>query len=246
MKSLKNQWVLAGVFLLISIVTYVIHYFIFLDVRNIFFYMVMDIGFLPLQVLILTLFINRVLNEREKSRRLEKLNMVIGAFFSEAGRDLLRMLSLNNPRTDAIKERLLITRNWTPSRFKEIKAELERNPLMIGMDSLNMDQLHLFLKGHRDFLLRMLTNPNLLEHESFTEMLRAIFHLTEELLSRKVFTALTDHDIEHLKNDISRAYQSLILEWIDYMHHLKNHFPYLFSFALRTNPFDGNASVFIS
>ncbi|MBA7569274.1 hypothetical protein ES708_11013 [subsurface metagenome] len=34
-----------------------------------------------------------------------------------------------------------------------------------------------------------------------------------------------------------------ISEWLDYMKHLKNNYPYLFSLAMRTNPFDANASV---
>jgi len=42
---------------------------------------------------------------------------------------------------------------------------------------------------------------------------------------------------------MKRAYHLLILEWLDYMKHLKTNYPYLFSLAVRTNPFDTNASV---
>jgi len=34
-------------------------------------------------------------------------------------------------------------------------------------------------------------------------------------------------------------------EWVDYMRHLKNNYPFLFSLAMRTNPFDQDASVII-
>jgi voltage-gated potassium channel len=37
----------------------------------------------------------------------------------------------------------------------------------------------------------------------------------------------------------------LVNEWVDYMRHLKNHYPFLFSLAMRTNPFDQTASVII-
>ena len=37
----------------------------------------------------------------------------------------------------------------------------------------------------RDFLLRLLENPNLLEHDSFANLLLAVFHLTEELAQRR-------------------------------------------------------------
>ena len=35
----------------------------------------------------------------------------------------------------------------------------------------------------------------------------------------------------------------LVREWLSYMEHLKSDYPYLFSLAVRTNPFDPNASV---
>jgi len=48
-----------------------------------------DVAFVPIEVLLVTLIIHRLLSEREKRTRLEKLNMVIGAFFSEMGTDVI-------------------------------------------------------------------------------------------------------------------------------------------------------------
>ena len=86
-------------------------------------------------------------------------------------------------------------------------------------------------------------NPNLLEHESFTNLLWSVFHLTEELIHRRNLKDLPESDYQHLAGDIKRVYHLLILEWLDYMKHLKNNYPYLFSLAIRTNPFDDNACV---
>ena len=72
-------------------------------------------------------------------------------------------------------------------------------------------------------------------------MLWAVFHLTDELAHRKDLMRLPDTDYQHL--DIKRAYRQLILQWMDYMKHLKQDYPYLFSLAMRTNPFDADASV---
>jgi len=88
-----------------------------------------------------------------------------------------------------------------------------------------------------------LGNPNLLEHDSFTNLLWAVFHLTEELSLRKSLNGLPETDYQHLSGDMKRAYHLLIVEWLDYMMHLKTNYPYLFSLAVRTNPFDTNASV---
>jgi hypothetical protein len=38
----------------------------------------------------------------------------------------------------------------------------------------------------------------------------------------------------------------LIGVWLEYMKHLSRHYPYLYSLAIRTNPFNPNASVEIT
>ena len=95
----------------------------------------------------------------------------------------------------------------------------------------------------RSFLLALLENPNMLEHETFTELLRAVFHLTEEIQKREDLANLPMADYQHLKLDAERVYNLLIFEWLEYMEHLMNNYPYLFSLAMRTNPFDPEATV---
>jgi hypothetical protein len=91
----------------------------------------------------------------------------------------------------------------------------------------------------------LLENPSLLEHESFTGLLRAVFHLMEELVNRADLEDLPESDLDHLALDIERAYSRLVIEWLDYMKYLKHNHPYLFSLAMRTNPFDTKSSAVI-
>ena len=84
--------VLGAVFLAISGIAYLVHYLIFRDVYHIFLYLVGDLAFLPLEVFIVVLVIERMLARREKQALLRKLNMVVGAFFTEVGNYLLRDL----------------------------------------------------------------------------------------------------------------------------------------------------------
>ncbi len=77
-----------------------------------------------------------------------------------------------------------------------------------------------FLKGKHKFLLALLENPNLLEHETFTDLLRAVFHLTEELEKREDISNLSNADYQHLKLDTERAYNIMIYEWVEYMEYL--------------------------
>jgi hypothetical protein len=67
--------------------------------------------------------------------------------------------------------------------------------------------------------------------------------LTDELAHRTDLRKLPDSDYEHLAGDIKRAYHQLLIQWLEYMKHLKRDYPYLFSLAMRTNPFDPNASI---
>lgn len=144
---------------------------------------------------------------------------------------------------DEIRENLVVTTNWSGKKFSDTSKSLKNFGYRMDSQKGNLKELRNFLSGKRDFLLRLLENPNLLEHESFTELLWAVSHLTEELTARGDVKKLSNADYAHFSGDIKRAYLVLICEWLEYMRHLKDEYPYLFSFALRTNPFDPNAKT---
>ena len=56
---------------------------------------------------------------------------------------------------------------------------------------------------------------------------------------------LPESDYRHLARDAERVYGLVVPEWLDYMRYLKASYPYLFSFAMRTNPFEEQASVVV-
>lgn len=122
---------------------------------------------------------------------------------------------------------------------RELKAHAVRMDCAIG----DLEELKRFLTARRGFLPGLLENQNLLEHETFTALLWAVFPLMEELESRAEVRSPARPDREHLAGDSKRAYVILIVEWRVYMRHLKNDYPCPFSPAVRTNPFDANASV---
>jgi hypothetical protein len=78
----------------------------------------------------------------------------------------------------------------------------------------------------KGFLLNLLGNSNLLEHETFTELLWAVFHLAEELASRNDVSSLPANDYEHLVGDIKRVHVLLLAQWLAYMEHLQVDYPY--------------------
>jgi hypothetical protein len=245
MKKINWQIILGLILALLSAVLYYIHYLIFRDTYHIFIYLLGDIAFLPIEVLIVTLIIDRVLSVREKKVMLEKLNMVIGAFFSEVGLRLLFYFSDFDLNSENVKKELININTWSEKDFVKAAAMVSKFKYSLNSRAGDLATLKEFLSQRRAFLLRLLENPNLLEHESFTGLLWAVFHLTEELEYRSDIAALPDSDYNHISGDMKRAYVILIGEWLAYIRHLKNNYPYLFSLASRINPFDDNASPIV-
>lgn len=243
MKKYSWQISLGIILIIISAITYLIHYAIFRDPHHIFIYLIGDIAFVFIEVLMVTLVIHSLLNIREKREKLEKLNMLIGVFFSEVGTRLLVLFSDSDPNLEKIKQNLIVTSDWSNKEFEHMNNQLRNYEYKINIDMINLKDLRDFFMRKSVFLIRLLENPNLLEHESFTEVLRAVFHIVEELEHRKNIKQLSKNDRNHIAGDVKRAYNLLVFEWLSYMKYLKDNYPYLFSFAMRLNPFDENATA---
>ncbi|OGB87850.1 hypothetical protein A3H38_03990 [candidate division WOR-1 bacterium RIFCSPLOWO2_02_FULL_46_20] len=240
-----QKWpIFLGLLLIVlSALIYYFHYLIFYDAHHIFIYLLSDIAFVPIEVLLVTLILHQLLAYREKKGRLEKMNMVIGTFFSEIGTRLLVLFSDFDPKLEYIKKNLVITNEWTDEEFVKVEKKLRGYEYNVEISKVDFEHLRNLMLEKKEFLIRLLENPNLLEHENFTNILWGIFHLAEELTARKKIKDLPKTDLEHMAGDIKRFYGQLVYQWLDYMKHLKDNYPYLFSLAMRTNPFDESASA---
>jgi hypothetical protein len=243
MKSWNRFLLLTAGLVALSAAIYAFHFFIFRDTHHIFIYLVGDVAFVPIEVLLVTVIIHRLLTHREKRTLLNKLNMVIGAFFGEVGTDLLKTFSAHDADFDRVRPQVLVDQSWASRDFLQAARKMAAYDYTVEFDAASLDQLRDFLLARREFLLRLLENPALLEHESFTDMLWAVTHLTEELAHRASLHNLPAADYAHLAGDVTRAYARLLAEWLRYMEHLQRAYPYLFSLALRTNPLDPQAAV---
>jgi hypothetical protein len=221
---------------------YLINYLIFRDWHHMSRLFMGQLGFLPISVLLVTIIVNQLLSQRARRAKLAKMNMVIGAFFSEAGTELLKLLCQADLNLPELQRQFAPLKKWSANDLVNLQKGLKDYEAKIGVTDGNLENLREFLLAKRQFMLRLLENPNLLEHDSFTDLLWAVFHLTEELGYREDVRALSSGDREHLAGDIKRAYLLLIAEWLTYMRHLEESYPYLFSLAVRINPFDPQAS----
>lgn len=243
MGKIRWQVLLGLVLLALSALFYGMHYVLFHDAHHIWIYLVGDIAFVPIEVLLVTIIIHQFLNMREKRSMLKKLNMVIGSFFSEAGNPLLKSMHALVDAPDSWNKGLLLGMDCEEEAFSELERRCAELKPEITATRAQLVELHAFALTKRDFILGLFKNPNLLEHDRFTDLLWAVSHLLEELAARENLQEICDKDLQHLRFDVQRAYVQLAREWIAYMHHLKTDYPYLFSFAVRTNPFDRQATA---
>lgn len=242
---MKTYWkyTLVGLaFIAVSVALYLVHYAIFHDEHHIFIFALHDLAFLPLEVFLVVVVIERVLTRREKRAFLYKLNMVIGAFFTEIGNYLLGDMLRYIRNREEIAARLNIQSSWTAHDFKAADEFANYLRIDVDMDRVDLDELKKYLHEKRFYLMTLLQNPSLLEHDRFTDLLWATMHLGEELAMRQDFSTLPKEDRMHLAVDIQRMYDNLTSEWLDYVQHLKSAYPFLFSLVLRTHPFQENPS----
>ncbi len=186
-----------------------------------------------------------VLSRRENQIYLQKVHMVLGIFFSETGTWMLNYFACLDPDIESKREHFHVTQSWNNADFIQAQSLLSKHTYRVAIDKTNSEVLRNFLEAKGDFLLRLLENPVLLEHESFTLLLQAIYHLREELLCREDLTSLPVSDYAHLSGDVNRAYGLIVPQWLGYMKYLKTSYPYLFHLAVRKNPFDKDASTVV-
>ncbi|MFA4877739.1 MAG: hypothetical protein WC586_10020 [Methanoregula sp.] len=243
-----TRWkVIVGIILItLTLLLMTFHYLAFQDSHHLFIYFLGDLAFVPVEVLCVTLIIDQMLESRERQKRIEKLNMVIGIFFSRVGTPLLARLAGADTCTLPLQADITEGHGWDAARFRAEQARLSGWQCRIDPARIDLNALREFLVGNEDFLLRIIENPMVFEHESFTDLILSVTHLNEELKARSDLLHLPATDIAHISGDLERVYTRLVPEWLKYMEYLQRSYPYLFSLAMRQNPFDPMAKVEIN
>jgi hypothetical protein len=221
---------------LLAAALYAVQLLVFRDPHSTLFYLLQDVAFLPISVLVVTVIVAEALEWREHSALLHRLNMIIGAFFSETGYDLLRRLLAFDPGQAELRSVVRPLPGWERAQFLAARRSLSAWSPSCDARIGDLAGLEALLREHRQFMLSLVENPGLLEHERFTELMWAVLHVDDELTARDSLVGLGAADLDHLGIDIGRAYTQLVRQWLDYMEHLSRHYPYLYSLAVRTSP----------
>ncbi len=247
MKNPVRWEILFGIALIvIAAALHFIHYLVFGEVSPLLSFLGKKIAFVPLEVLFITLILHRLLTMHERSALKRKMNMLSGAFFSEMGNDMLNILQPSTVMDPDQARTLSVQKGWSKKDFDRACKALDRIDITLEAGPETLEAIKKLLNEKRQYLMLLLGSPNLTEHESFSNMLWATLHLSDELSRRSDLHALPRSDISHLSNDAKRVYLTLLAEWFSHLSHLKETYPYLFSYEMRTNPFDPDSSVIIT
>jgi hypothetical protein len=209
-------------------------------------YLIDDVAFLFIQVLLVSLLLDGLMQRRAREAMLNKLNMIIGAFFSECGTELLGQFAEADTQLGEVRADLVATAAWTPQDYELAKRAFRGHQPMIDLSACDLSVLRTRLDGEKSYLLGLLGNQSLLEHETFSDLLWAVTHVAEELDARSDLSQLPAADTNHIADDVKRAYTLLGVLWIDHLRHLQTQYPFLFSLAMRTNPLDPKASATVT
>ena len=71
--------------------------------------------------------IEYMIEMRERSQRIEKLNMIIGVFYSEMGTKLLKKFSAIDPGIQNIQSALGVSNNWSDDDFQKVHTLLKEH-----------------------------------------------------------------------------------------------------------------------
>lgn len=201
-----------------------------------------QLAFLPIYYFFSTIIIDNIMVHRDKMKLKKSINMIIGVFFSEFGNGFIKICSKHHRKFNDYAENFRINAQWENLDYSKAHKFINNFEFQIDMHSGDVSILNEFLLNRRTCLIGMLENNNLVEHDTFTDLLLAIFHLCEEFKYRDAQN-LSEKDYEHLGVDLQRAYVLISKEWLNYSKHLKSEYPHLYALSESFNPFSTNVEI---
>ena len=225
----SNYYVFVSIILIaISCIMFFIHYMVFGQAVNTAYYSLMNLCFIPINSLVVTIILERIIDHKAKEERVNKLNMLVGIFFTEVGCKLMHLII--NADKEA-KNSITCFDN-----LDKIGYDLLKHEYKIDIKEIDLEALKTILIDNSSLLINLISNENLLQHEIFTDLLMSVVHLRDELIFMEN-NETNGIDITHLENDIMRVYKNITIQWIHYLEYLNKFYPFLYNNAIRINPF---------
>lgn len=228
MKKSKYYFIISIILILLSSILYLIHYLVFGQALNTAYYSLMNLCFIPINSLIVTILLEKLIEYKNHQDRIEKLNMLISIFFTEMGSSLMHLIIDTDENTKNLVNSF--------DDIEGLKQSVRNHKFNVDMSKLDLCSIKSILVNNNSLLINLISNESIHQHEIFTDLLMSIIHLRDEIVfvENNKFKKI---DICHLKNDILRVYKNISIQWVYYIEYLYKYYPFLYDNAIRVNPF---------
>ena len=228
MKKIRYYFVISFILIALSSIMFFIHYLIFGQAINTAYYSLMNLCFIPINSLVVTIMFEKLIDYRAKKDRIEKINMLVGIFFTEVGGKLMHLI------IDADKDAKNYITNFED--LNKIKKSLYEYDYKVDMNYIDLCTIKNILVEHSNLFVTLISNESILQHQIFTDLLMSVIHLRDEIIFMEKDNGL-ELNINHLENDVIRVYKNISIQWISYLEYLQKSYPFLYNNAIRVNPF---------
>lgn len=228
MKKIKYYFVISFILIALSGLMFFIHYLVFGQAMNTAYYSLMNLCFIPINSLVVTIILEKLIDYRAKKERMEKINMLVGIFFTEVGGKLMRLI------IDADEG----AKNYIVDfdDLNKIKRNLDNYNYQVNMECIDLKSIKDVLVENNNLFVTLISNESILNHQIFTDLLMSVIHLRDEIIFME-----TDKGVEmnanHLESDVIRVYKNITIQWVHYLEYLNKSYPFLYNNAIRVNPF---------
>ncbi|CEN82602.1 hypothetical protein [Paraclostridium sordellii] len=228
MKKIRYYFVISFILIALSAVMFLIHYLVFGQALNTAYYSLMNLCFIPINSLVVTIILEKFIDYRAKKDRIEKINMLVGIFFTEVGGKLMHLI------IDSDKDAKNYITNFED--LNNIKKCLNEYDYKVDMNNIDLCSIKNILLENNNLFVTLISNENVFQHQIFTDLLMSVVHLRDEIIFMEKDDSL-ELNINHLENDVIRVYKNISIQWISYLEYLNKSYPFLYNNAIRVNPF---------
>ncbi|SHF12957.1 hypothetical protein SAMN05443638_1371, partial [Clostridium fallax] len=142
MKKRNKDIIIIGIILVgLSIFLHYLHFLIFKDLHHTLIFLFADIAFIPMEVFFTSVVIEKFLERREKSHMIEKINMLIGVFYSELGIKILQLIIHGDNKVQALRKNAILDKNYNENDFKTLEEKFKSYNYELDVHKIDLSSL---------------------------------------------------------------------------------------------------------
>lgn len=228
MKKTVYYTLISIALILISLSLFSLHIMIFKNTLNTLNDTLINIAFIPIDILVVTIIFDNIVDYKNYKDRNNKLNMLVGLFYNEIGFQLMHYIIQGDK--NAIN---LIT---DFSNINELENLLRNHNYVVNIDNIDIKSIKNLLYNNNSLLINLISNENIILYDDFTDLLMDVTHIRDEIIFIEKY-GFPELGQDHIEEDLDRLYNIITLEWIKYIRYLEKTYPFLYHNAVRLNPF---------